>query len=448
MARLLISLLLFTGVCLLACEDSGEEAARPVTSTEEQEDEPSPNAKILPEPLAEGAGRRGTGGLSGAGFDLIPSPPEPRPTPEPFPLDGAPAEDHQVRGVGGGYRAVAQLRWPTARSSVKFPSGDRVLWPTLTVELLRERPDSAARMRWVLKSETFPFPSDSEFRFRADRLGALVLWPDQRSFRLISEGSLRSVFLDRRVDRVPFVEAKVEQRGVATRLDRPTKVVQIRSSIATAELQLTEVRDLPYAGQLLCHALLEWIRVKANPEICALGSIPLALHVTWSSGQEFVFELTELAPAFDLNLDHFRTPPDLPIFKPGELPPRENRFFSKAETKAVFPVTDEKGPLVAETQKALPDIAHLSASAFAPLKRPQNEITLENVLDRPLVVFVGKLPFARLAPQESTTFYLQKESVTISAHDFFRERMVEEKEVIPPKTVRLGAKEEAPSAPP
>lgn len=453
MLRSAFPMLLSVSALLFSCEGKELTSAAPSgSSAAETEDEPSPNAKILPEPLKEGASaKRGTGGQTGAPSTTAPAPPLPRPAPEPFRPDRQLDEDEPIRGFGAGYRAVAQLRWPTVKGTTRFPEGERVLWPTMEIEFLKESAVSIARMRWVLRSETFPFPSGSELRFRADRLGAVVLWPDQRSYRAIPEGALRSLFLDRRVDRVPFVEAEVKDGGKGTRLDQPVTVISVRSSVATSELFLGEVRDLPYAGPLLCHALLEWVRVKATDEMCPSGTVPLAFRVVWSNGEELVFELTELISALDLSLEKFRTPPDLPIFKPGELPPRENEFFSAADTQVVFPVTKKKGPLVF-------DPALLPASAAPPLpgappapapsKRPQNEIVLENALDRPLVVFLGRLPFARLAPQETTTVYLQRESITVSAHDFFRERVVPELEVTGPKTVRLGAPGGAPSAAP
>src|SRR5690606_8348928 len=194
---------------------------------------------------------------------------------------------------------------------------DRLIdtWPLVTIELLRETAHRAARQRWVLETDVFPFPRDTELRSRADRLGHVIVWPDARSYRVILTVALRSLFSHRRADRLPQVDAVAKTLGMGQRLGQATRKVSLSTPLGTAELEVIEQVDLPSASNLLCRSLLELIRVKATPELCPFGQLPVYFEAKWQGGGEMQFEVMEMSAASALNVDGFRAPPVLPIFK-------------------------------------------------------------------------------------------------------------------------------------
>jgi len=165
--------------------------------------EPSPNAAILPEPLGIQPRLLESGSSTAGALTSTVSPIVPRPEPIPMPSHEPLGEDVLERGAhGAGYRAHGRFVWSLSQPSVVVQGTKLQTWPQLTFELLRETPEQAARLRIVLTSGVFSLPEGTELRLRGDRIGAVIVWPDGRSYRPLLPGTLPTLFAERRGDRL------------------------------------------------------------------------------------------------------------------------------------------------------------------------------------------------------------------------------------------------------
>lgn len=411
----------------------------PLSSTS---DLPSPNAKILPEPLKE-AEPNGAFDSGEVKTDAFAVEPEPRPVPVPWTLRKSLEPDEMRRGVASGLRLEARFAWPQVARTVQ-QGGELIdTWPLLQIELLRESARREARQRWRLASSVFPFPEGTELRTRADRLGHLVVWPDARSYRVVRPGALRSLFADRRVDRVPFVESVSKRLEPGKWKERVTEVVSLETALGTAVLETVEQTDLPSAATLLCQTLLELGRIRAQAELCPLGRLPVHFEMNFEGGGQLVFEVTALQALSNLNVEGFRAPPLLPIFKLGELPPSEPLLLEEPVRSKVFPFEAKSQKLVADpafkpepTEAPLPGAPPVEAPPVP--QRIKNEVTVTNREDRPILLLVNRVPLRWLAPGEKETLFVKPEGARFSARDFFGERIIEGGVVTPPADVVWG----------
>lgn len=437
----LVVLLLLTLGATFGCEkqlkkDPGSEKGSLQTASESGEQ--SPNARILPEPLESGLPASQDDELDEKGRPML----EPREPARPFPVNQALADDNLKRGQAAGLEMEFQIAWPEVRKSV--PLGTELVdtWPRFQVQLLREIPSRPARMRWVLVSRAFPFPEMTEIRARADRIGHLVLWPDRRSYRTAPTGSLHALFADRRVDRVPFVEPEQVTKGAGTRLGKPTLRSTIVTPVGTSVLEFAEVGDLPYASELLCAAFLEIVRIRATAELCPTGHLPVHFEIKWPNDEGIQFSVLSWGAAH-FEQDDFRMPPDLPIHKRGELPPFEDYFLDEKARFALLPLTRDKAPPAAP---ASPDPT-VGAAATTPPQAPaagppRNQIVLQNMLSRPLVVVLNKVPYMWLSPGVSRELYLSSAEIRVSARDFLGETIFVERTLVAPAKLDFGETEE------
>lgn len=404
--------------------------------------EESPNARILPEPLVEDVGKDDDDSPLSSDGKAEPAPPREREKPRPFPVSASLDDDDLRRGIGTGFEMELQIAWPEAKKTVRIGQEEVNTWPTLQVQLLREGPDQAARLRLVLHSPTFPLPNRSEIRARADRLGYLVVWPDQRSYRVVPPGALRAVFADRRVDRTPFVEPQSVSEKQGNRLGKDTSIRTLKTPIGKVVLESVDVKELPYAGPLLCSTLLELARVRGTPSVCGMGQLPVHFEINWANGETFVLSVLSWGAVSDLLLDHFRTPPDLPIFKRGELPPFGDFFFDQQALSSMLPLTKEKAAPVPPSPAPPAEGALGKPSPVAGDEKaspPRNEVKLTNTLGQPLVVMMNRTPFLWLGPGASVPLYSSANEVRLSARGFLGEVKFEEKAYTAPVEVKWGA---------
>jgi hypothetical protein len=347
-----------------------------------------------------------------------------------------------------GYRARLNISWFPSQRSARIDEKELLLWPSFEVQFLRETSTRIARLRLIMDSAAFPFPIGTELRSRGDRHGHVLLWPDGRSYRVVPSGALRSLFNDRRVDRVPFVEASVKPPSSADADLTQRRVTEIVTPVARAILTSSQLADLPYASTLLCDTLLELIRVEATARLCPEGYVPLKFEVVWANENKLSFDLVELQPATDLEIEQFRAPPSLPIFKRGELPPFESFLLSESDRHKLLPLTHEaKSPVTAPPPEA--PLTSVGTPALpAPLEaQPANEIAFVNGRDRPLFVLVGRLPLVWLGPGDRVPLLLKTSEIRASARDFLGEYVLTEESYSAPARVHLGGAEIATATP-
>jgi hypothetical protein len=277
---------------------------------------------------------------------------------------------------------------------------------------------------------------------RADRIGSLIVWPDQRSYRSISPGTLSALFADRRADRLPFVEATAKLLEETMKAGRPVVRRQIETSLGTAEMQLVHLDDLPYAAPLLCQLLLDMVRVAGSNELCPEHELPIRLLMKWKNGGGFLFEVLGYNQEPRLNLDALRMPPALPIFKRGELPPSNDYFLPEGLRNELFALKRPGEPHLPRPTKPL---LSESTSAGAEYQAPSSEtllapdeIELKNTTDVPLIVQLDRLPFVWLPPGETRSLRVQGAPVFYAARDFWGHYQLEPGLVNAPAHVTLG----------
>jgi hypothetical protein len=183
--------------------------------------------------------------------------------------------------------------------------------------ILPETELEPTRQTLRLIGDDWPLPAGTELRSSADALGWLLVWADGRSYRTVPEGALLGLFQERRVDVMPRYDARVtsgdsHSRGIS-------KVIE--SPLGRLELTLVTQSDWGDSGHLLCDVFMELLRARREPELCGLGEFPARARYSWTGGGELSFSVSAPKRRAEGTLTEFRMPPELPIWKPGEVPP-------------------------------------------------------------------------------------------------------------------------------
>ncbi len=271
-------------------------------------------------------------------------------------------------------------------------------------------------MSLTLASRIFPLPEGTEFRSRLDRFGHLVVWPDQRSYRVAPRGSLRAVFEDRRVDVSPMFDGSVTASGAGQLLGLETAKRTAESPLGRVELELAKDAGLDGAGALWCAVLLEFLRLHASTAICGEDELPLRAHYTWVERGELDVVVTTLTRRGDFDGTVFAAPPPMPIFKPGELPPDASTLLW----------TDEQSRTVWDSEAA-------------------SHLTFDNHFPLPVYVIVDGVPLMRVGAHDQATWSAKAGSHKIAFRDFFGDVRGANRTVEAPGRVALES--EPPPAP-
>ncbi|MBW2458234.1 MAG: hypothetical protein JRI68_27260 [Deltaproteobacteria bacterium] len=198
----------------------------------------------------------------------------------------------------------------------------------------------AGRMRATFLSRGLPLPPQSALLARADRYGSLVLWPDERRYRILPPGTLRAALGEGRADRNPMSPGKHEDLGEGERLGFKTRKVKLTSSFGAVELELAPMIEAGRAAPLLCRLLVEVAGVDPSTKHCAGSEVVLAADYVWSDGEPpegggIRFEVTAVTRQTDLPAAELTVPPPTARHTPSGLPVvTGGRFFSEAELAA------------------------------------------------------------------------------------------------------------------
>jgi hypothetical protein len=310
----------------------------------------SPNASILPAPLATeapelpeaGVLTAGDAALQGIAADsagrlILPDagPPPPEPLRPELPL---PAESPTSREVGG-VSLDAVFRWRDVPAPPKAPE--------VSAEGIREAQKLTAltwkidlsetgRMRIEFTSRALPLPTHAEIRARADRYGNLVLWPNATAYRVIAPGALRTLIGERRIDVTPLAVGTAKLQGEGKRLGIPIRKIELGSPLSTIKLELAKVPEAGDGGALLCRALVEIGGIDPKAPTCQPGEVPLLATYTWQDGGGITLEVTTLTRRADLATNSLLTPPPGANYTPAGLPTVPyGIFLSKDELAAI-----------------------------------------------------------------------------------------------------------------
>lgn len=312
--------------------------------------EPSPNASILPAPLAAGppkAPPKDAGHSPAADAAADAGTPEP---PRPIREDESLAAEGELR-VAPGVSLEARFRWlepppprpPEGSADALAKARDRTAFE-VAVDL-----SSLGRLRLSLASRAFALPQGAQLRAREDRYGHLLLWPNGSTYTPLAPGTLRAVLGEARLDVTPLADPSVTLVGPGSMLGLATQKQRIETSIGRLELEQTAAPNAPGAGALLCRLLIELIAVSPESTACRADWLPLRAEYTWTSGARFEFEVTKLTKRTELPIDSLAVPPPSSDARRGELPGSpfvaliEDRELGELRTRAQ-PPTEKPDP--------------------------------------------------------------------------------------------------------
>ncbi len=294
-------------------------------------DEPqaSPNASILPAPIASTVGPKkkvdaGRGGIpaDSAGRLIVPDAGPPVVTTlvesEPLPQDTLAAKD------GTGITLEAHFKWFDVPPPAGVPEvaanainkAKQAMDPKVTVDLA-----PAGRMRFTFATPVFPVPQNAELRSGVEHWGHVLVWPDGTSYRVMLPGALRALFAERRADVLPMAQGTLKPLGKGGLLGLETRKVQIKSETGSVSLESASISGIADSGKLLCRLLLELIAVDPANAACD-GPVPLRAEYKWPNGGRLGFEVTAIVRRPELPYGLLVVPPASGLLKPGELPPQ------------------------------------------------------------------------------------------------------------------------------
>lgn len=388
--------------------------------------EPSPNASILPAPLASAtdliphtnsaisdAGRRAADSgrrllLTDAGALL----PRPLRSHQPLPRDTLTLHE------GSGVTLDAQWVWADVSAAPSVAQLDkeelkRVRQKTtlaVTIDLAL-----AGRMRMAFDSPAFPLPEDSELRARLDRYGQILVWPSGRAYRVLPPGSLRAVFAERRTDVLPLVSGKIRSKGRGKLLGFDSVRTEVTSAMGQLALEQARVGGTGQSGELLCRLLVELIAVDPATPVCRHDLLPLLAQFHWAEGGQLTFRVNGISHLQDLLLGDIYVPPPHAAFNPDALPPQPSSVFLTAA---------ELGALRSRAAKIGPP----------PKNAPREGLTAVNHTDTLRYLLLDGVPVAWVRPHGSVHLSGTKPGrYQVSWRNFFGTR------VTPPHVVELPA---------
>jgi hypothetical protein len=323
-------------LALTACPRSEATAGAPSAT------EPSPNASILPQPLASGAdpGRRdaGRGGLPADSAGRLILPEASTPPPELMREDVALPRDTLTPRDSNGVTLEARFVWadvpapaavPEARADVIQKARDKTALD-VTIDL-----GQAGRMRFALTSIAFPLAKNTELRAATHRYGHVLVWPDSNAYRIVLPGAARALLAERRADVTPIAPARAKRVGTGSFLGLPTDKMELKGALGTVVLEQASEPLAGPSGALLCRLLVELVGADPSSTVCAPESTPLKAEYRWTGKGRLAFEVTSLTRRADLPIGQLFVPPAGAEFKAGELPPQPSGvLFSQSDLAA------------------------------------------------------------------------------------------------------------------
>lgn len=408
------------GLVLAACSEP-----RPAQPQGVQGTEPSPNASILPAPLASGVGmapvadssRIRDGGfpeLEEAGVWVVGS------FREDEPLVPDPLRPKDALGV----TLEARFSWPTGAANSPSPDLNAAALPQLrqrSAFSIEVDLAPAGRMRFVLDGAAFPLPRGTEIRSRTEYYGHALVWPDGQSYRLIQPGALRTLLSERRCDVGPLVAAEASDSGSGQFLGLATRKVQLSSPLGRIALQQAALTGVEPAGMLLCRLLVELVGIDPAEPSCTPGLVPVRAEYAWQKGGRLLFEVSSILRPQELPLASLRVPPDNPHFK-GDLLPVDG------PTHLLSP-TDLRQLHVRDSAEAQRDSTNGDSAT------PRTKATARNDTDTALYLLLDGVPVLWLRPSaEANLPGLRRGRYSVSWKDFLG------REQRPPQATELPGK--------
>ncbi len=302
----------------LACQNEAPDPGK------QKPAEPSPNASILPAPLASDLGAAKEPGDAGlalaqdggtdAGAALPPS----------YGRDDTAFDlDTELRDLGG-ISLRARFRWTDLALPSRLPEANveaverarNALAFDVEIELA-----ATGRLRFELASDTFVMPRGTELRARSDVYGHAVVWPDSRSYAVLAPGTLRAALNERRADKIPIARPKPVETSAPALFGLAVERRQLTTQLGRLDLDQAHIPGSGFGGPLLCRLLLELVAASPESSACSAESVPLRAEYSWAEGGKVAFEVVKWTRSSSVPAEGMLTPPRTAAFKRGELPP-------------------------------------------------------------------------------------------------------------------------------
>lgn len=400
------ALSLFACMALAACNERSREVPDAGAS------EPSPNASILPAPLASGleakaesvrdAGVREVAardaGKSPADAGEIVELPEPVPAREDRPLSRDDGE-FELAGLS----LTARFRWPDVPIPSRLPDANAEAIQrarnAATFDVAADLSPSG-RMRFAFESDRFLVPRSTELRARYDVFGHVVLTPDGTRYSVAIPGSLRALLNERRLDTLPLVSPRASGAGTGQSLGASTLKSRLASPLGQLEIEQAELPEAHLGGVLLCRLLVELAGVHPDNAVCAQGLVPIRADYAWSEGGRFAFEVTALTRILQFPA-HLMTPPPQAQHRIGGLLEAGTPFLVQPAELKSFRTREGRPP---ERRDA---------------ETPKEGLLVTNAGELPTYFLVDGVPVARLpAGGAEVLLDLRAGTYSVSARDF------------------------------
>jgi hypothetical protein len=300
---------------LFGCEN------RAAVSSDAGPTEPSPNASILPAPLATALEQAQAGPRDGAVADAD-ADAEPV-APEWEREDRALSDDDFAPHDPSGLVLEARFRWPDIAPPPRLPESnadglERVAEKTrfdVTMEL-----GAAGRMRLVLASSSFVLPEGTELRARTEGLGHVLVWPNQRLYVVVQPGALRAVLNERRADTEPLTRATAGASGEGQVHGFTTEKNRFTTSFGRLDLEQARIVGAGAGGILFCRFVVEIAGVHPDAPTCAEDLVPVRAEYAWAGNGRLLLEVTSVQRSPVLEIDRLAFPPRDAEHRVGELP--------------------------------------------------------------------------------------------------------------------------------
>jgi len=406
--------------------------------------EPSPNASIMPAPLASGSEleQRPRRANDEAGLANLPLESAGRltfaeagvePPPRAFREDEAPPRDTLAARDATGVTLDAQWKWFDLPNPVPAPDLDadsiknarQKAALMVTVDLA-----SAGRMRFTFASATFPLALHTELRARHDRYGHVLVWPDGNAYRVIPKGALRALFAERRADLTGLLDPKPRRKEAGSMLGLPTTRIELSTPLGQLLLEQASIAGAGESGELLCRLLVELSGVMPSSLACAPDLTPLRAEYRAAERRRISFEVSSITRKQDMPLGFIYVPPVGAMFKPGELPPEASPVFLTRHELAKFRTRD-------------------LAAARPSDKAPGEGLTAVNRTDTLRYVLIDGVPVAWVRPHsEQYVIGPRPGRYLVSWRDFLGSEPETRKQVQLPARVVLGREDDGGAAGP
>jgi hypothetical protein len=310
--------------------------------SEPQTPEPSPNASILPAPLASAVETKvhrpsaaDAGAVADSSVDAS-APPTLRWLREDEPVDAdtvprpivslpREASARDASPVASGVRLLARLRWLDLPSFPRMPEANndalQKLKEALAFDLIVDL-SPTGRMRVRLDSDAFVLPRGSELRSRQDRLGHVLTWDGASKYTVLPAGTLRAALSEHRPDNVPLVKPKLTAAGTGNVQGIATDKIELSTPLGRLILDEASIPSAGSSGRLLCRMLGELIAADPLSSLCERerSLVPVRAELFTRAGGHLAFEVLKIERDRPLDTETLLVPPPEARFVPQDLP--------------------------------------------------------------------------------------------------------------------------------